>query len=134
VSLRINLKAHEKIIIGKTLIVNGDTKSSFVIEGDDVPILRERFILSEKNVKTPVQRLYFLVQLMYVSGDAEPYRKDYFSMVDDVSTAAPSFFPALMAVTDLVRDESYYAALRALQAILERESELLSLAVQSPAP
>lgn len=124
-SLRINLKAKEKIIIGKTLIVNGDAKSSFTIEGENVPILRERFILAEKDVKTPVQRIYFLVQLMYVSDDPAPYTRDFFQFLNQVMKAAPSLGPHLLQATEKIRVDDYYNALRDLQSVLEAESEIL---------
>lgn len=128
-SLRINLKAGEKIIIGKTLIRNGDHKSSFVIEGKDVPILRERYILNEEDLKTPVQLLYFYIQLMYVSDVPAEFHQPYFDQLKLIIEAAPSMTGVLMQVTELVRDEHYYKALQLMQDALEYEQRVLNFQV-----
>ena len=44
--LKIELKPHESIIIGESLITNDNERTRFYIEGN-VPILREKFILRE---------------------------------------------------------------------------------------
>jgi len=42
-SLKITLKPYEKFIIGGAVIINGEAKSTFVVE-NDVPILRQKDI------------------------------------------------------------------------------------------
>ena len=59
--LKIELKPHESIIIGEALITNDNERTRFYIEGN-VPILREKFILREKDADTPSKRVYFIVQ------------------------------------------------------------------------
>lgn len=67
--LKIELKPHESIIIGESLITNDGERTRFYIEGN-VPILREKFILREKEANTPSKRVYFVVQQMYLAKDA----------------------------------------------------------------
>ena len=67
--LKIELKPNESIIVGEALITNDGERTRFYIEGN-VPILRERFILREKDANTPSKRVYFIVQQLYLSkGD-----------------------------------------------------------------
>ena len=56
--LKIELKPHESIIIGESLITNDNERTRFYIEGN-VPILREKFILRESEANTPSKRVYF---------------------------------------------------------------------------
>jgi len=67
--LKIELKPHESIIIGESLITNDNERTRFYIEGN-VPILREKFILRESEANTPSKRVYFIVQQMYLAKDA----------------------------------------------------------------
>jgi flagellar biosynthesis regulator FlbT len=66
-TLKITLKPHEKFILGGAVITNGDAKSTFALE-NDVPILREKDILTLTSADTPCKRIYFAIQLMYVDG------------------------------------------------------------------
>ena len=63
--LKIELKPHESIIIGASLITNDGERTRFYIDGN-VPILREKFIMREKEANTPSKRVYFVVQQMYL--------------------------------------------------------------------
>ena len=64
--LKIELRPHESIIVGEALITNENSRTRFYIDGD-VPILREKFILREKEANTPAKRVYFIVQQMYLT-------------------------------------------------------------------
>ena len=72
--LKIELKPHESIIIGEALITNENSRTRFYIDGD-VPILREKFILREKEANTPAKRVYFIVQQMYLSKNNKELQK-----------------------------------------------------------
>ncbi|MBR1949225.1 MAG: hypothetical protein IKA30_05485 [Alphaproteobacteria bacterium] len=60
-SLKIELKPRESIIVGDALITNDNDRVRFYIDGN-VPILREKFIMREKDATTPAKRVYFIVQ------------------------------------------------------------------------
>ena len=74
--LKIELKPHESIIIGEALITNDNERTRFYIDGN-VPILREKFILREKDANTPSKRVYFIVQQMYLSKNVAELQKMY---------------------------------------------------------
>jgi flagellar protein FlbT len=65
-ALKITLKPNEKMIIGGTVIVNGSSTISNLIIEYQVPLLRQKDILSEKDTNSPSKRIYFAIQLMYI--------------------------------------------------------------------
>lgn len=66
-ALKIKLKPHERLIIGGAVVANGDSKCDLIIE-NEVPVLRDKDILREKEANTPSKRVYFAIQLMYVDN------------------------------------------------------------------
>ncbi len=101
-ALKIILKPHEKFIIGGAVITNGDAKSTFVVE-NDVPILREKDIMTLAAADTPCKKIYFAIQLMYVDEKNLPeHHKTFWELVKDVAEAAPSRKPILQ------RDQQAY--------------------------
>ena len=98
--LKIELKPHESIIIGESLITNDNERTRFYIEGN-VPILREKFILRESEANTPSKRVYFIVQQMYLAKEPTQLQKLYLEYVRDLQNAAPSLIPYIAAVSDL---------------------------------
>jgi flagellar protein FlbT len=52
-ALKVELKPHEKIIIGSCVITNTDQRAKLLIEGERVPILREKDILTPATADTP---------------------------------------------------------------------------------
>lgn len=59
-ALKITFKPYEKIIIAAAVATNGGSGISLTI-GNNVPILREKDILKEKNADSPARRIYFVV-------------------------------------------------------------------------
>jgi flagellar biosynthesis repressor protein FlbT len=64
-ALKISLRPHERLIIGNAVIENGGTRSEFMVE-NNVPILREKDIMSARDADSPCRRIYLVIQLMYV--------------------------------------------------------------------
>ena len=86
-SLKIELKPRESIIIGGALITNENDRVRFYIDGN-VPILREKFILREKDATTPAKRVYFIVQQMYLSKESKELQQLFVQFVRDLNEAA----------------------------------------------
>ncbi len=120
--LKIELKPHESIIIGESLITNDGERTRFYIEGN-VPILREKFILREKDANTPCKRIYFVVQQMYLSRGAEALQNLYLEYVRDLQEAAPSLIPYLSVVNENIINCDYYAAIKNASKLLQKEEE-----------
>lgn len=127
--LKIELKPHESIIIGESLITNDGERTRFYIEGN-VPILREKFILREKEANTPCKRIYFIVQQMYLSKGEPALQKVYLEYVRDLQKAAPSLIPYAAAITDNIIKADYYAAIKSADALRRKEDELFGEALR----
>ena len=123
--LKIELKPHESIIIGESLITNDNERTRFYIEGN-VPILREKFILRESEANTPSKRVYFIVQQMYL---AKELQKLYLEYVRDLQNAASSLIPYIAAVSDCVLNNDFYAAIKNADKLVKKESELFGEAL-----
>ena len=86
--LRVELKPFERIVIGETVIINSGTRTSFLIDGE-APILREKDTVTAETANTPVKRLYFCVQMMYLKNDIPRYRTAYLGFIKDLREALP---------------------------------------------
>ena len=50
-ALKVELKPHEKILIGECVITNGDQRTRFIVDGS-APILREKDIMTAEQADT----------------------------------------------------------------------------------
>jgi flagellar protein FlbT len=131
-ALKITLRPHERLIIGGAVVTNGDTRSSLLVE-NNVPILREKDILSEKNAITPCSRIYFSIQLMYVDGaNLAEYHTFYWKLATDVVQAAPSTLPFIEQINEHILHGRYYQALKKAKKLIEYEQEVMNR-VRKPA-
>ena len=120
--LKIELKPHESIIIGESLITNDGERTRFYIEGN-VPILREKFILREKEANTPCKRVYFVVQQMYLAKDPPPLQPIYLEYVRDLQSAAPSLIPYIAPINENIINNDYYSAIKNADRLVKKEEE-----------
>ena len=128
--LKIELKPHESIIIGESLITNDGERTRVYIEGN-VPILREKFILREKEANTPCKRVYFVVQQMYLSRGDDKLQDMYLEYVRDLQKAAPSLIPYIAPVTENIINSDYYSAIKNADKLLKKEEELFGETLKS---
>jgi flagellar protein FlbT len=89
-ALKVELKPHEKIIVGSCVITNTDQRAKFLIEGERLPVLREKDILTPDSADTPSKLIYLAVQLMYISHDPQEHHAVYFDVMRDFLSAVPS--------------------------------------------
>lgn len=123
--LRITLKPRERLIFGGAVVRNGAAAANLLIE-NEVPILRERDILSEREANSPCRRIYFAVQLMYVDEQNLPaHHQLYWTLVRDLLQAAPSTAKFTEEINRLVLKRKYYAALKVARQLIDYEQELL---------
>jgi flagellar protein FlbT len=88
-ALKVELKPQEKIIVGSCVITNIDQRTKLLIEGDRVPVLREKDILTPETADTPAKLLYLAVQLMYIAPNPQEHHTVYFNVMRDLLAAAP---------------------------------------------
>lgn len=124
--LRLDLKPHEKLFVGGAVLVNGDSRSSFSVL-NDVPILREKDILTEAEANTPCKRIYLCIQLMYMDQSRlAHYHQLYWALVREVMAAAPSTAEHIGRISDDVLGGRYYQALKHAADLIKYEKELVA--------
>lgn len=123
-SLKVELKPGERIIIGECLVTNADQRARLLIDGD-APILREKDILTPEQADTPARRMYLAIQLMYTARDARVHHETYFTLVSDVLEAAPSTRPYIDRINDLILTGKMYQALKEARKLIAYEGELI---------
>ena len=122
--LRVELKPFERIVIGETVIINSGTRTSFLIDGE-APILREKDTVTAETANTPVKRLYFCVQMMYLKNDIPSYRPAYIGFIKDLREAMPGSRDAIDAVNNHISAGALYKALKEIRKLMKAEAGLL---------
>jgi flagellar protein FlbT len=127
-ALKVELKPHERIIIGSCVITNTDQRARFLIEGDKIPILREKDIMTPATADTPAKLIYLAVQLMYISPDPQANHGTYFNLLRDIITAAPSAWPIIEGINTCILSGDLYQALKEARKLVAYEKKLLDVA------
>lgn len=125
-ALKLVLKPRERMILGGTVITNGNSKTELIIE-NEVPLLREKDIMSEVDANSPTRRIYFSIQLMYVDSDnLQTHHDRYWKLVRDLVDAAPSLLGIIDQISELIVGNQYYQALKLANALIKYEKEVTS--------
>lgn len=128
-ALKVELKPNERIIIGNSVIRNGEQRTRFFIEGE-APILREKDILTPTTADTPGKKVYLAVQLMYLQGDLSSHNEIYFPLVRDFLSAAPSAMPLIADINNRILSGDLYKALRSAKKLVAYEQDLMDHALR----
>ncbi|MCX6139006.1 MAG: flagellar biosynthesis repressor FlbT [Ignavibacteriales bacterium] len=123
-ALKISLKSEERAIIGGAVVRNVSKKTIELLMENEVPLLRERELLSK--------RIYFVIQLMYVdSQHLVQHQKLYWKLTTEIIEAAPSTVPFFSAMSELIYDGKYYQALKEAKNLITHEHEVMNNARKS---
>jgi flagellar protein FlbT len=120
--LRVELKPFERIIIGETVIINSGTRTSFLIDGE-APILREKDTVTAETANTPLKRLYFCVQMMYLKNDVPRYRASYQGLIKDLRDATPGSRDLIEIVDSHISGGALYKALKEIRKAMKQQEE-----------
>ena len=123
-SLKVELKHGERIILGDSLITNDGGRAKLKIDGT-APILREKDIMIEESADTTAKRVYMLVQAMYLSKDPTAHHATYFRLVQDLIAAAPSTLPFIESINNRILTGNMYKALKDARSWIDYEQELI---------
>ena len=126
-ALKVELKPHERIIIGACVVTNTDQRARLLIDGDRIPILREKDILTPEIADTPAKLVYLAVQLMYLSPDPMAHHPTYFSLVRDILTAMPSAWPFIEGINNYILNGDLYHALKESKKLIGHEEQILKV-------
>lgn len=125
-ALKLSLKPNEKVIIGKAVLVNGPTSATISVE-NNVPILREKDILTEEEATSYCKKIYLLIQLMYLGEVPNPELGSLYSqLANELQASVPSTKSLISEITGFILNEKYYQALKQAQQLIQHEEELLS--------
>lgn len=123
--LMLTLKPGERVILAGAVIKNGPTVSHLQIE-NQVTLLRQKDILTEKEATTPCKKIYLVVQLMYIGdGLTSELAQVYWDLVRDVLAAAPSTNDLISQISAYILDSSFYPALKVAKKLISYEEELI---------
>src|SRR6266567_648400 len=120
-ALKVELKPHERIIIGACVVTNTDQRARLLIDGDRIPILREKDILTPETADTPAK-------LVYLSPDPMAQHPTYFSLVRDILNAMPSGWPFIEGINNHILNGDLYHALKESKKLIAHEEKLIAAA------
>ena len=127
-ALKVELKPHERIIIGSCVITNVDQRARLLIEGENTPVLREKDILTPATANTPAKLIYLAVQLMYLSPDPKQHHPTYFNLLKDMLTVDPNSWSIIEGINNLILEGDLYRALKEAKKLIAHEEQLLEAA------
>ncbi|KFC69115.1 putative flagellum biosynthesis repressor protein flbT [Devosia sp. LC5] len=122
-ALKVELKPGEKLLVGNCIITNSEQRSRLFIDGK-APILREKDILTTETADTPAKRIYLAVQLMYIQEDITTLRDEYFTLINDFVTAAPSTISIADRINNDILTGDLYKALKTAKELIQYEQDL----------
>jgi len=117
-ALKVELKPHEKVIIGSCVITNTEQRAKLLIQGDRIPILREKDILTPETADTPAKLIYLAVQLMYLAPDPAIHHSTYFNLIRDVLSLMPSAWPFIEDINNDIMAGDLYKALKSAKKLI----------------
>jgi flagellar biosynthesis repressor protein FlbT len=130
-SLKITLKPHERMIIAGAAITNGNATARLTIE-NNVPVLREKDILTENNAVSPARRIYYIVQLMYLDQEnLTDHHRIYWNFVRDFVKVSPNSMKLIDAISEHVLCTRYYQALKLIRKLIGYEQGLMTRTMEA---
>ena len=126
--LKISLKPGERFVLNGAVIENGDRRANLVLK-NKAAVLREKDILQESDVTTPVKRIYFPIMMMYLSDKADDKLYDEFvlRMNEFMGVVSdPATLTTCVAVSRDVMAGEHYKALMGCRKLMSYEAERLA--------
>ena len=123
-SLKVELKPGERLIVGSCVITNSDQRTRLTIDGK-LPILREKDILTPETANTPAKLVYLAVQLMYISPDPQASHGTYFNLLRDIVVTVPSSWAIIEGINNYILSGDLYQALKEAKKLIAFEKKLL---------
>ena len=125
--LKISLKPGERFVLNGAVIENGERRANLVLK-NKAAVLREKDILHEEDVTTPVRRIYFPIMMMYLSDKADDKLYDEFvlRMNEFMGVVSnPVVLTVCVAISRDVMAGEHYKALMGCRKLMTYEAERL---------
>lgn len=126
-ALKLSLKPGEKIVVNGAVIVNGDRRSTMILQ-NKASLLREKDILQAEDVDTPVKHIYFPIMLMYMDekGRNKYYEEFVLRMTELLGVVEDPVAKTLcVGISKDVMEAEYYRALMKCKKLFDYENERL---------
>lgn len=125
--LRLTLKPGERVILNGCIVRNAGRGRMDVEIENRSDVLRAQDIITEARAGSPVRSVAHAIQHALASRERrEELVPQILSSLDQIEAALnPVVAPALRAVRESLASGDYYAALRKLEPVLDREKRLL---------
>lgn len=127
-ALKLSLKPGERVAINGAVIVNGDRRSTIVVE-NKASVLREQDIIQPEDADTPAKRIYLPIMLMYLDASVgEKMRQEYAQRLMEFAEAITDrkALDACLQLAAHVANADYYKALAACRTLIEFEKGKLA--------
>lgn len=127
--LKIKIKPHERVLLGSTLIQNGEHATQISVL-NHVPILREKDLLSQEQADTAAKKLYFVVQMMYIEQQrTKALYNSFLKLTKDLLQAAPSLIDNIYKISEHIIGDAFYPALKEARNLIDLEASLMQRAL-----
>jgi len=114
------------MIVGGAVVTNGNAKNTNLIIENNVPVLRQKDIVSAQDATTPCSRIYFVIQLMYIDEEnLTDHQHTYWSLVRELLDAAPKLTGHIDEINEHILCENYYRAMKFAGELIDYEQEVL---------
>ena len=126
--LKLTLKPNEKVLIGTAVLTNAGSKAEIIIQ-NNVPVLREKDIITEEKADTIAKKIYYIVLNMYVDAKNESeYHTIYFKLINELMDIAPNteILALIMQISQNILEAEHYIALKTCKKLLNFELELMA--------
>jgi flagellar protein FlbT len=123
---KIELKPHERIILGDCVVANSGQRTRLLIEGA-VPILREKDIMTPARTDSPAKRIYLALQLIYTSKRPEQHRAAYLRLVREMLITTPGARPFIDSINNRILTGELYKALKEAHKLIAYERGCLAM-------
>lgn len=127
-ALKLTLKPGEKFVVNGAVIVNGDRRSHLLLQ-NNVSVLREKDVMQLADANTPVKRIYFAIQLLYLDESARhQYYADFADRLQEFMGVIrdPDILEKCASILEDVNGGRYYRALLTARKMLSFERERLN--------
>mgnify|MGYP001819081297 FL=1 len=114
------------MVVGGAVIANGNIKNIDLIIENNVPILRQKDILSEKDATSPCRRIYFFIQLMYIDEEnMATLQHTYWELVRELLEAVPRLAGLIDQINENILSGNCYRALKLAGELIDYEQEVI---------
>lgn len=127
----------ERFMLNGVVVENGPRRARLNIVTPEANVLRLRDAIHPHEATTPVRRVCYIAQLV-LAGEAEPVdaKTQLLTGIEQLSQVFtdPDSRRRLTEATEALSEDRWYPTLKALRALLGRETRLIQTAAPAGAP